>query len=192
MRSMLFLVPSLLGFGLLFGVPRPAIAYAMHPEVQVVGQLLQAPASHIELTEAIVYLFDYTPESGDALPAGVYPVECVFFVNRGRLGVTHARIRFSYLDDVENEVAYDTLEIRGSYASGTEIVTFPDSPGSTSLPSNCQAFTGLDRGINRYDALYQKFWLHRPNQNPAVDGPVTLAASIEQVDYEDGSSWKGH
>ena len=146
--------------------------------VFVDGTLHQTTASGIELTNAAAIRFETSSDYAST--------ECALFVNRDPRTAKRVLLRFGYVDDSGNEVGHDTVYARGTFSTGVPIGRWPTAPFGSDVGQTCQLFTGLDHGIDVTPShTYRRFWHTRLRR------AVTLAVSVEEVDYADGAVWCG-
>jgi hypothetical protein len=145
--------------------------------VFVDGTIRQIDASGIELTNAAAFRLERT------IAGDVWSVECALFVNHDARTAKHLQIRFAYVGPDGNELGHDTLEVRGTFSTGVPIGAWAAAPRGTLLGQTCQPFVGIEHGIDDDRGSYRRFW------HKVLKGSVALAASVNEVDYSDGTSW---
>jgi len=130
-------------------------------------------ASQIELTRVFAV--------ADPLQAGALDtqtVECAFFVNHGPKGVRHVRVRWTYTasggGDAGTVVGSDTKDVWGDFGVNVPIEIWPQN--GNALGKQCQTVKAdiADGSL--------RLW--------AGKRAASLSASVEAVDFSDGSGWR--
>ncbi|HEX3465711.1 MAG TPA: hypothetical protein VHS78_16800 [Candidatus Elarobacter sp.] len=140
------------------------------------GTLNQIPASGIELTNAAAIRFE--------TPSDYASTECTLFVNRDPRTAKRVLLRFGYVDESGKEIGHDTVYARGTFSTGVPIGRWSSAPYGSDVGQTCQLFTGLDHGIDVTPShTYRRFWHTRLRR------AVSLVASVDEVEYVDGTVW---
>jgi hypothetical protein len=166
-----------------FAMPCAADA-TEYPRELKLAEGTQAPdaGSQIELTSVVVlrYLPTFDERELDSTPVDI---DCVRFVNHDARTANHVVVRFSYLAADGSEVGADTLDMRGTFSRGPTIGVVPpaDPPRSWMLTvRTCREIYGFEWGG---DGVRHAAYGRRAQA-------VTIAASVREVGYNDGTSWR--
>jgi hypothetical protein len=144
--------------------------------------------SGIEITAAFTgviherRVYGSVAEDLSAVPPPDRPTQCVWFVNRDFRAAT--RVQFAFLETaldvakIGEVVDRDFLTVRGTFARDVPIETAPSWLGTfekqcRDLPAEIEA-----------DGRLLTYARHTQKQH------VTVAATVVEVDYADGTSWK--
>lgn len=140
-----------------------------------------SPDSHIEITNAFGTIFNEVGAYGVISPT---PVECVFFVNHAPRAARRVQFRLAYVGENGKELGHDTIDMRGTFATGVPNGAWPHGALGSALGSNCQTFRGMDHG----EEFYHTGWYHKFYYEPARQ-VATLVVSVDKVEYDDGTAW---
>ena len=153
-----------------------AVEYNVYQVVQ--GTPVSTPESHVELTK--VSMVREIPrevlDKDNLVGNSAYDEECVQFVNHDARVATQLVVRFSYRDANGGEVGYDAMTVRGRFSPGLT----HGNIGGYGRSETCYVYReefGLT-WVGKEFAWYQK-------------GVVALTASVDEVEYADGTSWRG-
>jgi|GEM_PF-6856569 len=145
----------------------------------------QSPDTGSQIALTSVVVLRYLPTFDEREPDSTTPVDidCVRFVNHDARTANHVVVRFSYLAADGSEVGADTLDMRGTFSRGPTIGAVPpaDPPRSwNSTVGTCREIYGIEWGGDgvRHAA-------YGPHSRTA-----TIAASVREVGYSDGTSWR--
>ena len=158
---------------------------------QVPAAVVAQPDSHVELTAAgaLQFIQNKDPDV-ETIMSNSSSFECAYFVNSGPKVVTRVRVRLTYLAGNGDEFSHDIIEIRGKFAGGAKVGSTPESGYTIHVPSNCRSIETFDHPIDQYEpGKFHQFWYVSYGKKEITQGAAAVTATIDRVDYADGTSW---
>jgi hypothetical protein len=175
---------AVVGAACAFALPVVADATDYRPVPLVQGTSAAEAGSRIELTAVV--LLRYVPRQFDGNDPDSWQevdAECVQFVNRDARIAKHVRVRFSYRTRDGKELRSDILDVDGSFSPGATIGrVLPDRPTVRGEP--CRQVWGFNWGVE--NVHYVDYASGGRYEH------VSLTASVDEVGYTDGTSWRAH
>ena len=181
-RIVSFLVVALLWFAI------PCAAGATeYPRELTLAEGTQSPDAGSQVALTSIVVLRYLPTFDEHEPDSTTPVDigCVRFRNQDARTANHVVVRFSYLAADGSEVGADTLDMRGTFSRGAMIGTVPPVAPPRSWMSTVKTCREIDGFQWGGDGVR-----HAAYASGRRMRDVTIAASVREVGYNDGTSWR--